>query len=93
VSSSPALVLNVPPDSRDGHPIVFGKGQVPCRTKGRVRRGQALFARFGDDDGTLVAAECMAPEEGAHLGYAMAGGFGAEGMMESGPLLLVVCCS
>ena len=75
VSSSPALMLNVPADARPGYPIVFPKGQVPCRTRGRVRCGQALFARFGDDDGRVVAAESMAPEEGVYMGRAMAGGW------------------
>ena len=86
VSSSPALVLNVPgaAGAPKGYPIVFPKGQVPCRTRGRVRCGQALFARFGDDDGRAVAAESMAPEEGVCVGHAMAGGWA---MVAACPLL------
>ena len=70
------MVHNLPSDAdeRAGYPIVFGKGQVHCCAKGPVRRGQALFARFGDDDGRLVAADEMPPSEGARVGLALAGG-------------------
>ena len=80
VSPEPAMVHNLPSDAdeRAGYPIVFGKGQVHCCAKGPVRRGQALFARLGDDDGRLVAADEMPPSEGARVGLALAGGTGTD---------------